>query len=88
MERLIIKGLESMTGELKGTYNGLHGSQSTDKGMTEEKAERLRSSGKLFQEVCATGHWHAIRVSNKANSTVAALCRTYLFVYLFIVHNG
>ena len=54
VERLIIKGLESMTGELKGTYNGLHGSQSTDKGMTEEKAEKLRSQGKLFQEVYGT----------------------------------
>merc|ERR1712036_203507 len=43
-----------MTGELKGTYNGLHGSQSTDKGMSEEKAERLRSSGKLFQEPDST----------------------------------
>merc|ERR1711939_625265 len=54
VERLIIKGLESMTGELKGTYNGLHGSRSTDKGMTEEKAERLRNSGKLFQEPDST----------------------------------
>ena len=54
LEALIVKALESMTGELKGRYYGLHGSKSTNQAMTEEKAEALRGDGKLFQEVYTT----------------------------------
>lgn len=51
LEAVIVKALESMTGDLKGKYYGLNGSQSTKNAMDKEKEEHLRNSGNLFQEV-------------------------------------
>merc|ERR1712179_317938 len=50
-------GLEGLTGDLKGEYFPLHGSQSfaaKPNGMTEEKEEALRKNGNLFQEPDST----------------------------------
>merc|ERR1712149_169441 len=57
LERVIVKGLEGLTGDLKGDYFPLHGSQSyaaKPGGMTEEKEESLRKNGNLFQEPDST----------------------------------
>merc|ERR1712176_1470655 len=57
LERVIVKGLMGLTGELKGDYYPLHGSQSyaaKPGGMSEEKEEALRKNGNLFQEPDST----------------------------------
>jgi len=57
LERVIVKGLLSMTGDLKGDYYPLHGSRSyaaKPGGMSDEKEEQLRSNGNLFQEPDST----------------------------------
>ena len=43
----------NLTGELKGKYYGLHGSQS-NVAMDEAKEEELRNNGNLFQEPDST----------------------------------
>ena len=56
LERVIVKGLLGLEGELKGDYSPLHGSRSyapKPTGMTKEKEEELRNNGNLFQ-VCDT----------------------------------
>jgi len=54
-ERIIVKGLSRLEGELKGEYFGLFGSKSMpDKMMSKEKEEELRSNGNLFQEPDST----------------------------------
>ncbi|CBY36813.1 unnamed protein product [Oikopleura dioica] len=57
IERVIVKGLLSLEGGLKGDYFPLHGSRSYEAkptGMTEEKEEALRNNGNLFQEPDST----------------------------------
>merc|ERR1712233_258985 len=57
VERVVVKGLLAMKGDLKGEYFPLHGSQSfaaKPGGMTEEKEEALRKNGNLFQEPDST----------------------------------
>merc|ERR1712072_1070172 len=57
LERIIVKGLLNLTGELKGKYLPLHGSYSYASkpgGMTEDEEEELRSKGNLFQEPDST----------------------------------
>mmetsp|Transcript_19944 Transcript_19944/g.44277 ORF Transcript_19944/g.44277 Transcript_19944/m.44277 type:complete len:429 (-) Transcript_19944:93-1379(-) len=57
LERVIVKGLLSLTGPLAGEYFPLHGSRSygpMPTGMTKEKEEELRSRGNLFQEPDST----------------------------------
>merc|ERR1711915_855180 len=57
LEKIIVKGLARLDGDLKGDYFPLHGSKSfADKpeGMTKEKEEELRDSGNLFQEPDST----------------------------------
>ena len=57
LEKVIVKGLLSLEGDLKGDYFPLHGSRSyADKpeGMSLEKEEELRSNGNLFQEPDST----------------------------------
>jgi len=54
LERIIVKGLNQMDGELKGEYFGLCGSQSTDRAMDKDKEADLRSNGNLFQEPDST----------------------------------
>jgi len=57
LERVIVKGLMGLTGELKGDYFPLNGSQSyaaKPGGMSEEKEEALRKGGNLFQEPDST----------------------------------
>lgn len=57
LEKIIVKGLARLDGDLKGDYFPLHGSKSfADKpeGMTKEKEEELRESGNLFQEPDST----------------------------------
>jgi creatine kinase len=54
LERVMTNGLKKLDGELKGTYFGLNGSQSTDSAMTTEKEEQLRKNGNLFQEPDST----------------------------------
>jgi creatine kinase len=57
LERVIVKGLLSMKGELKGDYFPLAGSRSyaaKPNGMSDEKEEELRSRGNLFQEPDST----------------------------------
>ena len=52
LERVIVKGLLGLTGELKGDYYPLHGSRSYAEkptGMSVEKEEELRNNGNLFQ---------------------------------------
>jgi len=55
-ERVCVKGLNKLDGELKGTYFPLNGSRSMgdDAGMSKEKEEGLRNSGNLFQEPDST----------------------------------
>merc|ERR1712226_786383 len=53
LERVIVKGLEGLTGDLKGEYFPLNGSRSyaaKPTGMSLEKEESLRTKGNLFQE--------------------------------------
>jgi len=57
LERVIVKGLMNLKGELKGDYFPLHGSKSyapKPSGMTEAKEEALRKKGNLFQEPDST----------------------------------
>ncbi|CAG5105426.1 Oidioi.mRNA.OKI2018_I69.chr1.g2119.t1.cds [Oikopleura dioica] len=57
LEALVVKGLLSMEGDLKGDYFPLHGSQSyapKPNGMSLEKEEELRTAGNLFQEPDST----------------------------------
>jgi creatine kinase len=57
LERVIVKGLLGLTGDLKGDYFPLHGSRSyapKPTGMSLEKEEELRSNGNLFQEPDST----------------------------------
>jgi len=57
LEAQAVKGLMSMTGELKGDYFPLNQSRSYSKkpnGMTVEKEEELRTKGNLFQEPDST----------------------------------
>jgi len=57
LERLIVKGLLNLTGDLKGEYFPLNGSRSYKPmlgGMTYDKEEELRSNGNLFQEPDST----------------------------------
>ena len=54
LERVIVKGLLGLTGELKGDYYPLHGSRSYAEkptGMSVEKEEELRNNGNLFQVI-------------------------------------
>ncbi|CAD7966484.1 unnamed protein product [Amoebophrya sp. A120] len=57
-ERVCVKGLMKMEGELKGQYFPLNGSKSMDDqgifGMSAEKEEHLRNAGNLFQEPDST----------------------------------
>jgi len=57
VERVMVDALSALTGELKGDYFPLHGSQSyapKPTGMSEEKQEELRKAGNLFQEPDST----------------------------------
>merc|ERR1711892_41442 len=57
VERVVVKGLLTMTGDLAGDYFPLAGSRSYSAkptGMTEAKEESLRSRGNLFQEPDST----------------------------------
>merc|ERR1712055_1208594 len=57
VERVVVKGLLNMTGDLKGAYFPLAGSRSyaaMPGGMTEDKENSLRSRGNLFQEPDST----------------------------------
>jgi len=57
IERMVVKGLMNLTGELKGDYFPLNGSMSyapKPGGMSLEKEEQLRKSGNLFQEPDST----------------------------------
>jgi len=53
-ERVIVKGLNKLEGELKGQYFPLNGSKSIEGAMDAEKEEKLRSGGNLFQEPDST----------------------------------
>lgn len=53
-ERVCVKGLNKLDGELKGKYYPLNGSQSMEGAMDKEKEERLRAGGNLFQEPDST----------------------------------
>merc|ERR1719465_63254 len=57
VEKTVVKGLLSLTGDLKGDYFPLNGSRSYEPkpgGMSEEKEEALRKGGNLFQEPDST----------------------------------
>jgi len=57
LERVIVKGLMGLEGDLKGDYFPLHGNRSyaaKPTGMSLEKEEELRSNGNLFQEPDST----------------------------------
>merc|ERR1711970_659319 len=57
VERVVVKGLLNMTGDLAGDYFPLAGSRSyapKPNGMSHEKEEQLRSAGNLFQEPDST----------------------------------
>jgi len=57
VEAMVVKGLLSLTGDLKGDYFPLHGSQSyapKPTGMSLEKEAALRNNGNLFQEPDST----------------------------------
>jgi len=57
VERVVVKGLLAMTGDLKGDYFPLNGSRSyapKPTGMSLEKEESLRKKGNLFQEPDST----------------------------------
>jgi len=84
LERVIVKGLLNLKGELAGDYFPLNGSMSyapKPGGMTHEKEEELRSRGNLFQEPDSTlllssgcgRHWpdaRGIYHNNKQNCFV------------------
>jgi len=53
-ERVVVKGLNKLEGELKGTYYPLCGSKSMEGAMDGVKEEKLRSNGNLFQEPDST----------------------------------
>jgi len=53
-ERVIVKGLQKMSGELKGTYYPLNGSYSMPGAMDHKMEEKLRKNGNLFQEPDST----------------------------------
>jgi creatine kinase len=53
-ERVCVKGLEKLEGELKGKYFPLNGSKSMPGAMSTEKEEELRKNGNLFQEPDST----------------------------------
>merc|ERR1712224_407544 len=56
-EKVIVKGLLALEGDLKGDYFPLHGSRSyapKPNGMSPEKEEALRKGGNLFQEPDST----------------------------------
>ena len=56
-EKVIVNGLLSLEGDLKGDYFPLHGSRSyapKPNGMSLEKEEELRTNGNLFQEPDST----------------------------------
>jgi len=53
-ERVVANGLKKLDGELKGTYYPLCGSKSMEGAMDNEKEEKLRSNGNLFQEPDST----------------------------------
>ena len=58
VERVVVKGLLNMTGDLAGDYFPLAGSRSyaaKPQGMTEDKEESLRSRGNLFQVIYLCG---------------------------------
>merc|ERR1719465_264306 len=57
VEKVVVKGLLSLEGELKGDYFPLNGSRSyapKPNGMSEAKEEALRKGGNLFQEPDST----------------------------------
>jgi creatine kinase len=57
LEAVMVKGLLSLEGELKGDYFPLHGSRSyapKPTGMSHDEEEAFRSSGNLFQEPDST----------------------------------
>lgn len=57
VERVVVKGLLAMEGDLKGSYFPLNGSRSyapMPNGMSVEKEESLRTKGNLFQEPDST----------------------------------
>merc|ERR1712168_138352 len=57
LERVIVKGLMGLEGDLKGDYFPLHGNRSyaaKPTGMSLEKEEELRNNGNLFQEPDST----------------------------------
>ena len=54
LERLIIRALNRLEGDLKGNYYGLNGSQSANGGMDKEIEKNLRSNSYLFQEPYST----------------------------------
>jgi len=57
VEELVVKGLKTLQGDLKGDYYPLHGSCSYIRklgGMSEEKEEELRNAGNLFQHPDST----------------------------------
>merc|ERR1712055_1043573 len=57
VERVVVKGLLAMTGDLKGDYFPLNGSRSyaaKPNGMSHEEKEQLRAAGNLFQEPDST----------------------------------
>jgi len=57
LERVVVKSLLSLKGDLAGDYFPLHGSRSfaaKPGGMTEAKEEELRNAGNLFQEPDST----------------------------------
>merc|ERR1739848_463115 len=57
LERVIVKGLMGLEGDLKGDYFPLHGNRSyaaKPTGMSLEKEESLRTKGNLFQEPDST----------------------------------
>jgi creatine kinase len=53
-ERVIVNGLNKLTGDLKGKYFPLNGSKSLPDAMDSEKEEKLRKNGNLFQEPDST----------------------------------
>jgi len=53
-ERVIVKGLKKMTGELQGSYYPLNGSKSMPGAMNSAMEDRLRKNGNLFQEPDST----------------------------------
>jgi len=53
-ERVVVKGLNRLTGELAGKYYPLNGSKSMEGAMDTEKEEKLRKNGNLFQEPDST----------------------------------